>query len=304
MYKFLSEEEVKKLNKKERRSYRKFESECLERIETKRNQKLKYAKFKDLQSIVQNSRLENTKDYWELVKQLDRTDEELPKIDDPQLYDKFLRIINLILLYCRKLKLPQDNKVIQKYEKLKTEINDLPNPNKFVIERSIKFSKYEFAPQLYEKHPELIFLLIKLEKYYISISQQVPKKQKNIIKKNNNTSVPIENLSKWVQQNYNKVIKKGFEIDIEEYNISIENDNFVNIVRGILYELTNACYDLYNLKNTNPLTIKYKKIEESIDNTTNKKQFILELAEKFSLFSNKFDPINYRFKPKLLPYIK
>ncbi|KAF0355209.1 hypothetical protein F8M41_014888 [Gigaspora margarita] len=229
MYKFLSEKEVKKLNKKERRSYRKFKSECLEHIETKRNQKLKYAKFKDLQSIIQNSRLENTKDYWELVKWLDRTDEELPKINDPQLYDKFLRIINLILLYCRKLKLPQDNKVIQKYEKLKTEINDLPNPNKFVIERSIKFSKYKFAPQLHEKHPELMFPLIKLEKYYISISQQVPKKQKNIIKKNNNTSVPLENLPKWMQQNYNKVIKKGFEIDIEEYNISIENDNFVNI---------------------------------------------------------------------------
>ncbi|KAF0555269.1 hypothetical protein F8M41_017654 [Gigaspora margarita] len=255
MYKFLSEKEVKKLNKKERRSYQKFESECFEHIETKKNQKLKYAKFKDLQSIVQNLRLENTKDYWKLVKRLDRTDEELPKIDDPQLYDKFLRIINLILLYCQKLKLPQDNKVIQKYEKLKTEINDLPNPNKFVIEHSIKF-------------------------------------------------IPLENLPKWIQQNYNKVIKKGFEFDIEEYNISIENDNFVNIVRGILYELTNACYNLYNLKNTNPITIKYKKIEESIDNTTNKKQFILELAEKFSLFSNKFDPINYRFKPKLLPYIK
>ncbi|CAG8841180.1 11162_t:CDS:2, partial [Gigaspora margarita] len=204
-------------------------------------------------------------------KWLDRTDKELPKINDPQLYDKFLHIINLILLYCQKLKLPQDNKVIQKYEKLKTEINNLPNPNKFVIERSIKF---------------------------------IPKKQKNIIKKNNNTSVPLENLPKWMQQNYNKVIKKGFEIDIEEYNISIENNNFVNIVRGILYELTNVCYNLYNLKNTNPITIKYKKIEESIDNTTNKKQFILELAKKFSLFSNKFDPINYRFKPKLLPYIK
>ncbi|CAG8853150.1 40662_t:CDS:1, partial [Gigaspora margarita] len=211
-------------------------------------------------------------------KQLDRTNKELPKIDDPQLYDKFFYIINLILLYCRKLKLSQDNKVIQKYEKLKTEINDLSNPNKFVIEHSIKFSKYKFALQLYEKYPELIFLLIKLEKYYISISQ-VPKKQKNIIKKNNNTSVPLENLSKWMQQNYNKVIKKGFEIDIKEYNIFIENDNFVNIVRGILYELTNACYDLYNLKNTNSITIKYKKIEESIDNTTNKKQFILELAE-------------------------
>ncbi|CAG8850894.1 5879_t:CDS:2, partial [Gigaspora margarita] len=116
----------------------------------------------------------NTKDYWELVKWLDRTDKKLPKIDDPQLYDKFLQI------------------------------NDLPNPNKFVIECSIKFSKYKFAPQLYEKHPELIFLLIKLEKYYISISQQVPKKQKNIIKKNNNTSVPLENLPKWMQQNYNK----------------------------------------------------------------------------------------------------
>ncbi|KAF0434013.1 hypothetical protein F8M41_004966 [Gigaspora margarita] len=212
---------------------------------------------------------------------LHKTDEQIPKIDDPQLYDKFLRIINLILLYCGKLKLFQDNKVIQKYKKLKTAINESSDPNKFVIDRFVKFKKY-----------------------YISISQQVSKKQKNIDKNNNNTSVSLKNLPKWMQQNYNKVIEKEFEIDIEEYNISIENDDFVNIVRGILYQLTNAYYDLYNLKNTNSIIVKYKKIKESIDNTTNKKQFIIELAEKFSLFSNKFDPINYRFKPKLLPYIK
>ncbi|KAF0361661.1 hypothetical protein F8M41_014153 [Gigaspora margarita] len=262
MFKFRSEEEVEKLNKKDRKHYQKSVSERYKRFETKRNQDLKYAKFKNIQTIVQYWRLANTNDFWKLVKQLHKTDKQIPKIDDPQIYDKFLHIINLILF------------------------------------------KYKFTPQLYEKHSELIFSLIKLEKYYISISQQVPKKQKNIDKNNNNTLVPLKNLPKWMQQNYNKVIEKEFEIDIEKYNIFIENDNFVNIVKRILYQLTNACYDLYNLKNTNPIIVKYKKIEESIDNTTNKKQFIIELAEKFSLFSNKFDPINYSFKPKLLPYIK
>ncbi|KAF0337391.1 hypothetical protein F8M41_016504, partial [Gigaspora margarita] len=149
-----------------------------------------------IQTIVQYWRLANTNDFWELVKQLHKTDEQIPKINDPQLYDKFLRIINLILLYCRKLKLSQDNKVIQKYKKLKTAINESSDPNKFVIHCSVKFSKYKFAPQLYEKHPKLIFPFIKLEKYYISISQQVSKKQKNIDKNNNNTSVPLKNLPK------------------------------------------------------------------------------------------------------------
>ncbi|CAG8752621.1 15991_t:CDS:2, partial [Gigaspora margarita] len=141
------------------------------------NQDLKYAKFKDIQTIVQYWRLANTNNFWELVKQLHKTDEQIPKINDPQLYDKFLCIINHILLYS---------------------INKSSDPNKFVIDRSVKFSKYKFALQLYEKYSELIFSLIKLEKYYISISQQVPKKQKNSDKNNNNTSVSLKNLPKWM----------------------------------------------------------------------------------------------------------
>ncbi|CAG8835841.1 27651_t:CDS:1, partial [Gigaspora margarita] len=186
MFKFHLEK-IEKLNKKDRKHYQKSVSEWYEHLETKRNQDLKYAKFKDIQTIVQYWRLAITNDFWKLVKQLYKTDEQIPKIDDPQLYDRFLHIINLILLYCRKLKLSQDNNVIQKYKQLKIAINESSDSNKFVIDHSVKFSKYKFAPQLYEKHSELIFSLIKLEKYYISISQQVSKKQKNIDKNNNNT---------------------------------------------------------------------------------------------------------------------
>ncbi|CAG8599761.1 15879_t:CDS:2 [Gigaspora rosea] len=183
MFKFRSEEEVKKLSKKERKHYQKSVSEWYERLETKKNRDLKYAKFKDIQIIVQHWKKANSKDYWKLVKYLHKTDEQTPEIDDPQLYDKFLHIINLILLYY---------------------------PNKFVIDRSIKFSKYKFAPQLYEIHPELLFPLIKLEKYYISISRQVPKKQG--FKSNNKISVPLENLPNWMQRNYKKEIEKSIEV--------------------------------------------------------------------------------------------
>ncbi|CAG8789211.1 38123_t:CDS:1, partial [Gigaspora margarita] len=141
-----------------------------EHLETKRNQNLKYAKFKKKQTIVQYWRIANFKNIWKLVEQLHKTDKQIPKINNPQLYDKFLYIINLILVYCQKLKLSQNNKVIQKYKKLKSEINESSDPNKFVIDHSVKFGKYKFIPQLYEKHPKLLFPLIKLEKYYISIS--------------------------------------------------------------------------------------------------------------------------------------
>ncbi|CAG8843219.1 11911_t:CDS:2, partial [Gigaspora margarita] len=157
----------------------------------------------------------NSKDIWKLVKQLHKTDEQIPKINDPQLYDKFLHIINLILVYCQKLKLSQDNKVIQKYEKLKSEINKSPDPNKFVIDYSVKF----------------------------------------------------KNLPNWIQQNYVKEIEKSIEVYKDEENISIDNDNFTQII----------CEKICDIKN---------------------------VSEKFSPFSKKFDPINYRFKPKLISYIK
>ncbi|CAG8844560.1 24450_t:CDS:2, partial [Gigaspora margarita] len=202
--------------------------------------------------------------------QLHKTYEQIPKINDTQLYNKFLYIINLILGYCQKLKLSQGNKVIQKYKKLKLEINESSDPNKNVIDHSVKFSKYKFIPQLYDS--ELLFLLIKLEYFYFTSS---PNKQD--FKSNNKTSVLLENLPNWIQQNYVKEIKKSIEVYEDEENISIDNDNFTQIIRERIY---------------------------GINKSTNEKKFIIELAEKFSPFSKKFDLINYRFKPKLIPYIK
>ncbi|KAF0378684.1 hypothetical protein F8M41_012393 [Gigaspora margarita] len=196
MFKFHSEEEVEKLSKKERKHYQKSVSEWYEHLETKRNRDLKYAKFKNMQTIVQYWRIANSKDIWKLVEQLHKTDEQIPKINDLQLYDKFFHIINFILL--------------------KSEINKSSDPNKFVIDRFVNFSKYKFMPQLYEKYPELLFLLIKLEKYYISISRQVPNKQD--FKFNNKTLVLLENLPNWMQQNYVKEIKKSIEVYEDEEN--------------------------------------------------------------------------------------
>ncbi|RIB02678.1 hypothetical protein C2G38_2049874 [Gigaspora rosea] len=218
-----------------------------------------------------------------IIKNLYQNDEQTPEIDDPQLYDKFLHIINLILLYCQKLKLSQDNKVIQKYKKFKTEINDSPDPNKFVIDHSIKFSKYKFIPQLYENHPELLFPLVKLEKYYISISRQVPKKQE--FKSNNKISVPLENLPNWMQRNYKKEIEKSVEVYKNEENISIDDDNFTQIIRERICDIKNICEEYY--KKTNSVYQKYWNILDGLNKSTNEKKFIIELAEKFSLFSKK-----------------
>ncbi|RIB16746.1 hypothetical protein C2G38_2189109 [Gigaspora rosea] len=209
-------------------------------------------------------------------------------------------ILLISYYYCRKLKLSQDNKVIQKYKKFKSEINDSPDPNKFVIDYFIKFSKYKFVPQHYENHPELLFSLIKLEKYYISISRQVPKKQG--FKSNNKISVPLENLPNWMQRNYNKEIEKSVEVYEIEENISIEDNNFTQIIRERICDIKNICEKYY--KKTNSVYQKYWNILDELNKSTNKKKFIIELAEKFSSFSKKFDPINYRFKPKLIPYIK
>ncbi|CAG8852355.1 39337_t:CDS:1, partial [Gigaspora margarita] len=76
-------EEVEKLNKKDRKHYQKSVSEWYKCLETKRNQNLKYAKFKDIQTIVQYWRLANTNNFWELVKQLHKTDKQILKIDNP-----------------------------------------------------------------------------------------------------------------------------------------------------------------------------------------------------------------------------
>ncbi|RIB14743.1 hypothetical protein C2G38_2194151 [Gigaspora rosea] len=77
------------------------------------------------------------------------------------------------------------------------EVKKLSKKERKHYQKSISECKYKFAPQLYENYPELLFPLIKLEKYYISISCQVPKKQG--FKSNNKISVPLENLSNWMQ---------------------------------------------------------------------------------------------------------
>ncbi|CAG8846830.1 18927_t:CDS:1, partial [Gigaspora margarita] len=116
------------------------------------------------------------------------------------------------------------------------------------------------------------------------------------------TSVLLENLSDWIQRNYVKEIEKSIEIYEDEENISIDNDNFTQIICERICDIKNICEEYY--KKTNSVYKKYWNILDGINKSTNEKKFIIELAEKFFPFSKKFDPINYRFKPKLIPYIK
>ncbi|CAG8851371.1 5862_t:CDS:1, partial [Gigaspora margarita] len=103
-------------------------------------------------------------------------------------------------------------------------INNSSNSNKFVIDHSIKYSKYNFKLQIYEKHSELLFPLIKLETYYILISKQAPNEQ--VFKTNNKISVFFKNLPNWIKRNYEKEIEKGCKVYEDKENISINNDNF------------------------------------------------------------------------------
>ncbi|CAG8752402.1 39818_t:CDS:2, partial [Gigaspora margarita] len=67
--------------------------------------------------------------------------------------------------------------------------------------------------------------------------KQVPKKQKNIAK--NNTLVSLENLPSWMQQNYNKVIKKSINVYENEENISIDNNNFTQKIYKRICDIKN-----------------------------------------------------------------
>ncbi|CAG8634215.1 7378_t:CDS:1, partial [Dentiscutata heterogama] len=100
------------------------------------------------------------------------------KVSNPQLYKKFLWIIEKILYYCQKLKLKQDNKVFLRYKKLQDNIANSSNPNKYVIDLLLKYSKIDFKPQLYKEKPELLFPIFKLEKYFKHIGWQIPDYEK------------------------------------------------------------------------------------------------------------------------------
>ncbi|CAG8807069.1 7629_t:CDS:1, partial [Gigaspora rosea] len=113
-------------------------------------------------------------------------------------------------------------------------------------------------------------------KYYISISRQVPKKQG--FKSNNKIPVPLENLPNWMQRNYKKEIEKSVEAYENEENISIDDDNFTQIICERICDIKNICEEYY--KKTNSVYQKYWNILDGLNKSTNEKKFIIELAEK------------------------
>ncbi|CAG8837779.1 20244_t:CDS:1, partial [Racocetra persica] len=200
---------------------------------------LKYAKFSDIQSKIQSWQ-KSKKDIWDLVESLMQSDEYLPEKDNFELYKKFIQIIDMILFYCQKLKISYNNKIVLKYNQIREEILSSSDSNQFVIDLSIKYSKYKFKPHLYQEKPELLFPIIKLEKYFVHISRQVDSSQYYISKKELKKTINFEKLSKWIKQKFNKTYKTSLDFLLDEENLSIDS-NFDSVICEKLENILDAC---------------------------------------------------------------
>ncbi|CAG8842388.1 21489_t:CDS:1, partial [Gigaspora margarita] len=93
------------------------------------------------------------------------------------LYQYFIITINEILFFCEQLQLSNDNKALIKYQKMKKEINKSLDPNKYMKDLAVKYSKYNFKSKLYLEKPELLVPILKLETYFRQLANLIKDKK-------------------------------------------------------------------------------------------------------------------------------
>ncbi|CAG8811163.1 16240_t:CDS:1, partial [Cetraspora pellucida] len=102
--------------------------------------------------------LEKYIDYYKIFEEIE--------INDPNLYEKFIQAIMQILHYTRIYKVENEAKFVKKYKRILSEIDISTNPNKYIINLLIKYSKYKFLPHLYKDKKSLLISIAKIEYYY------------------------------------------------------------------------------------------------------------------------------------------
>ncbi|CAG8853754.1 24562_t:CDS:1, partial [Gigaspora margarita] len=187
------------------------------------------------------------------------------------LYQYFTITINEILFFCEQLQLLNDNKALIKYQKMKKEINELLDPNKYMKDLAVKYSKYNFKPELYLEKPELLVPILKLETYFWQLANLIKNKKaveiskpvhNNIIRQNNNK------LPKFINIKYKKVLKLTV-LDDEELNILIKNSELYRIIKSKILDILYYCTKLH-MKEMNHVVVQYKKMIHDIRNSKNK----------------------------------
>ncbi|KAF0507675.1 hypothetical protein F8M41_018961 [Gigaspora margarita] len=184
---------------------------------------------------------------------------------NPDLYQYFTITIDEILFFCEQLQLSDDNKALIKYQKIKKEINESLDPNKYVKDLAVKYSKYNFKPELYLEKPELLVPISKLETYFCQLANLIKDKKdikiskpvyNNIIRQHNNK------LPKFINIKYKKALKSTV-LGNEELNISIKNPELYEIIESKILDILYYCTKL-NIKEMNHVVIQYKKMIRDI----------------------------------------
>ncbi|CAG8795412.1 8225_t:CDS:2, partial [Gigaspora margarita] len=188
-----------------------------------------------------------------------------------------------------KLQLSNDNKALIKYQKMKNKINESLDPNKYVKDLAVKYSKYDFKLELYLEKPELLVPISKLEIYFHKLADLIKDKKEvkiskpvynNVIKQNNNK------LPKFIKIKYKKALKSTVLGD-EELNILIKNLELHRTIELKILDILYYCTKL-RMKETNRIVVQYKKMICDIRNSKNKNSFYV-LQENPSIL--KFDQL-------------
>ncbi|CAG8655646.1 3423_t:CDS:1 [Dentiscutata erythropus] len=135
MIKFPTKSELKKLDKNEHRQISRLQARYQEYLE----QNLSKNKAK---KFLQHNRHKIEYDI---------------SVNDSKLSGQFYEVIYLIIFEYQYLQI-KDN-LLTKYTKFKDEIFNSSNPNEYVINLLLKYSKFEFKPPLFINKPSLLILI-------------------------------------------------------------------------------------------------------------------------------------------------
>jgi hypothetical protein len=100
-------------------------------------------------------------------------------IDNKHLHENFIDIINNILWICRKEKMKDTNPILVKYRKMKQDIKNSIDKNKFCIKLSIGCALNNFNPSLFIHRIKLLYQIYVLEDMFKIIYKQYMIRNKN-----------------------------------------------------------------------------------------------------------------------------
>jgi hypothetical protein len=173
---------------------------------------------------------------------IERNDTIDISINEFGFHKKYLKEINNILEITRFYKLTEDNNIVKKYIKLKSDIEKSHDTKKYLIDLSLKNSKYKFLPHLYSEKLKFLIPIARLDKFYRIIAEQAKYQtttaSKKIIK--NKEILKRKKISNWKKLELKSTIKE-IQTNYHSKKINIRDPKLYETILIIIYSIISRC---------------------------------------------------------------